>query len=77
MCAFTSMVTTAERAQDALVAAATLAARPDIRADKIAILGVSHGASGVLRVSREDAYLAFLRQKLADAGGKIVAAVAI
>jgi len=77
VCALTSLVTTAERAQDALVAAATLAARPDIRADKIAILGVSHGASGALRISRDDPSLALLRQKLADAGGKIVAVVSV
>ena len=77
VCDFTSSVTIAERAQDALVAAATLAARPDVRADKIAILGVSHGGSGAVRISREDASLAPLRQKLADAGGKIVAVVSM
>jgi dienelactone hydrolase len=77
VCDFTSLVTTAERAQDALLAAATLAARPDIRADKIAILGVSHGGGAALRISREDASLATLRQKLADTGGKIVATVAV
>ncbi len=76
ICANVMNVSVADRTQDALLAAATLAARPDIRADKIAILGVSHGAMGALRVSREDASLAVLRQKLADAGGKIVAAVA-
>ena len=77
VCALTSWVTVAERAQDALVAAATLAARPDIRGDKIAILGVSHGGSGALRLSRDDASLAPLRQKLADAGGKIVGIVVL
>jgi dienelactone hydrolase len=77
VCDFTGLVTVAERAQDALGAAATLAARPDVRADKIAILGVSHGGSGAVRISREDASLAPLRQKLADAGGKIVAVVSI
>ena len=77
ICDFTSLVMKAERAQDALLAAATLAARPDIRADKIAILGVSHGGSAANRVSREDASLATLRQKLADTGGKIVAIVAV
>ena len=77
ICDFTGSVTIAERSQDALLAAATLAARPDIRADKIAILGVSHGGAGALRVSREDASLATLRQKLADAGGKIVATVSV
>jgi dienelactone hydrolase len=77
VCSSTGLVTVAERAQDALVAAATLAARPDVRADKIAILGVSHGASGAVRVSRDDPSLALLRQKLADAGGKIVAVVSV
>jgi dienelactone hydrolase len=77
VCDFTSSVAIAERAQDALVAAATLAARPDVRADKIAILGVSHGGSGAARISREDASLTPLRQKLADAGGKIVAVVSM
>jgi dienelactone hydrolase len=77
VCRFPPLVTVAERAQDALVAAATLAARADVRADKIAILGVSHGGSGALRISREDASTALLRQKLADAGGKIVAVVSI
>ena len=76
ICANIMNVSVADRAQDALVAAATLAARPDIRADKIAILGVSHGASGAVRISREDPSTATLRQKLADAGGKIVAIVA-
>jgi dienelactone hydrolase len=77
VCDFTSSVNVGERAQDALVAAATLAARPDVRADKIAILGVSHGASGAARISREDASLTPLRQKLADVGGKIVAVVSL
>jgi dienelactone hydrolase len=77
VCALTSLVTIAERAQDALVAAATLAARPDIRGDRIAILGVSHGGAAALRLSRDDASLAPLRQKLADAGGKIVGVVAL
>jgi len=76
ICDFTSLVTAAERAQDALLAATTLAARPDIRADKIAILGVSHGAGVAIRLSREVEARAPLNQKLADAGGKIVAAVA-
>jgi len=77
ICDFTSLVTAAERAQDALLAATTLAARPDIRADKIAILGVSHGGGVAIRLSREVEARAPLNQKLADAGGKIVAAVAV
>jgi dienelactone hydrolase len=77
VCEFTSLVTAAERAQDALVAAATLAARPDIKADKIAILGVSHGGGVAIRLSREVEARAPLNQKLADAGGKIVAVVSL
>jgi dienelactone hydrolase len=77
VCSLTSWVTAAERAQDALVAAATLAARPDIRGDKIAILGVSHGGGVAIRLSREVEARAPLNQKLADAGGKIVAAVSL
>ena len=69
-------VSVAERTEDALLAAAALAARPDIRADKIAIVGVSHGAMAALRISRQDPSLATLKQKVADAGGKIVALVA-
>jgi dienelactone hydrolase len=77
VCGHTGWVTSDERAQDALLAAMALAARPDILPDKIAILGVSHGGGTALRISRDDPSLLGLREKLAAAGGKIVAVVSV
>ena len=77
VCPHTSWVTTDERAQDALLAAAALAVRPDIRRDRIAILGVSHGGGPAARLSRDDPSLLALRERLDAAGGKIVALVSI
>jgi dienelactone hydrolase len=77
VCAHTSWVTVSERAQDALVAASTLAARPDIQRRRIAILGVSHGGAAAARISRDDPSLTSLRQKLAAGGGSIAALVSV
>jgi dienelactone hydrolase len=77
VCSRTASVTTDERAQDALRAAMALAARPDIRGDRIAILGVSHGGGPAARLSRDDPSLLALHEQLAAAGGKIVAVVSV
>jgi dienelactone hydrolase len=77
VCPHPGWVTADERAQDALLAASVLAARPDIRRDKIAILGVSHGGGPAVRISRDDSSLLEPRERLAAAGGKIVAIVSV
>ncbi len=41
------------RAEDAFATAAILAARPDVRRDRMAVMGMSHGAGGVLAAAAE------------------------
>src|SRR5215472_18992964 len=43
----------AERAQEVFAAADLLTARPDIRPDRIAVLGLSHGAGTAIYVARD------------------------
>jgi dienelactone hydrolase len=65
-----------ERAKDVYAAAALLAARPDVRADRIVAMGFSHGGATVLDAAAEGRpELAPLRDKF-KGHGKIAAFVA-
>ena len=66
-----------ERAQDVLAAAYLLAARPDVRTDKIAVLGLSHGGGTAVYIARDHAELRPWRERLAIRHGKLVASVAL
>src|SRR5215472_8593001 len=67
----------AERAQDVFAAAYMLAARPDVRPDRIAALGVSHGAGTAIYVARDYGELHPWRERLAAWHGRLVASVAL
>jgi dienelactone hydrolase len=76
VCGNARMVSAEERARDVYAAALILSARPDIRADRIAVMGFSHGGWTVLdaaSANREE--LAPWRDKL-KGHGKLVAFVA-
>jgi dienelactone hydrolase len=47
-----NQVTAKDRAQDVFAAAYLLAARPDVRPDRIAVLGMSHGGGAAVYVTR-------------------------
>ena len=66
-----------DRAQDVFTAASLLAARPDVRADRIAVLGLSHGAGTAVYVARDHEELRPLREQLVARRGKLVASVAL
>jgi dienelactone hydrolase len=68
-------VTGAERASDALAAAYVLAGRPDVRRDRIAVIGWSHGGGGAARVTKDWVGRRPAREKLASVAGKLVASV--
>jgi dienelactone hydrolase len=70
-------VTTAERAADVLAAAALLAGRPDVRRDRIAVIGFSHGGGTAVYVARDYMELRLLRAQLAARGGKLAASVGL
>jgi dienelactone hydrolase len=66
------------QASDAYSAAYVLAARPDVKADKIAVLGQSMGGWTVVQyVTRDLPKFASLRAQLATRGGRLAAGVAI
>jgi dienelactone hydrolase len=67
----------AERAQDVFAAADLLAVRPDIRPDRIAVLGLSHGAGTAIFVARDHEEQRSWREQLAARRGKLVASVAL
>ena len=67
----------AERAQDVFAAADLLALRPDVRPDRIAVLGLSHGAGTAIYVARDHEELRPWREQLATRHGKLVASVAL
>jgi dienelactone hydrolase len=67
----------AERAQEVFAAADLLTARPDIRPDRIAVLGLSHGAGTAIYVARDYEELRPWRERLAARRGKLVASVAL
>jgi dienelactone hydrolase len=66
-----------DRGHDALVAAYVLAGRPDVKADRIAMIGWSHGGGGAVYAARDNPSNQPLRQQLASRGGKLVASVSL
>jgi dienelactone hydrolase len=70
-------VTAGDRAGDVLVAAAPLAGRPDVRSDRIAAIGFSHGGGTAVYVARDHMELRPLRAQLAARGGRLVASVGL
>jgi dienelactone hydrolase len=70
-------VTAKDRAQDVLAAAYTLAARPDVKADRIAVVGMSHGGGGAVYVTRDHEELRPWRERLGQRRGKLVASVSL
>ena len=77
VCADGAQVRPGERAQDVLAAAYLLAARPDLRPDRIAVLGLSHGGGTAVYVARDHEELRSWRERLATRRGKLVASVAL
>ena len=77
VCGDPGQIRPSERAQDLLAAAYLLAARSDVRADRIAVLGLSHGGSTAVYVARDHEELRPLRERLAARRGKLVASVAL
>lgn len=73
----TNAVTGLGRAADALAGANLLAGRADVRLDRIAAIGFSHGGGTAVALARDFPQLQVLRQQLAARGGKIVAAVGV
>ena len=71
----TYAVTADDRAPDVLAAAALLAGRPDVRPDRIAVIGWSHGGGGAARVTKDWPDRRPAREKLASRGGKLVASI--
>jgi dienelactone hydrolase len=77
VCGDPGQVRPSERAQDVLAAADLLAARPDVRTDRIAVLGLSHGGGTAIYVARDHEELRPWRERLATRHGKLVASVAL
>ena len=75
VCSNTGAVSMQDRAQDVFASAYWLAGRPEIRADRIAVLGLSHGGGAAVYIARDHEELRPLRQQLAARHGKIVASV--
>jgi dienelactone hydrolase len=75
ICGNTGEVTTVERATDALAAAYVLAGRPDVRRDRIAVIGWSHGGGGAALVTKDGPDRRPAREKLASVGDKLVASI--
>jgi dienelactone hydrolase len=73
----TNAVTAAERAGDVLKAAYLLAGRPDVRPDRIAVIGLSHGGGTAVHVARDYHELRPLRLQLAGRGGKLAASIGV
>lgn len=70
-------VTAGDRAGDVLAAASLLAGRPDVRPDRIAVIGFSHGGGTAVYVARDHMELRPLRAQLAARGGRLVASVGL
>jgi dienelactone hydrolase len=70
-------VTAGDRAGDVLVAAGLLAARPDVKPDRIAAIGFSHGGGTAVYVARDHMELRPLRAQLAARGGRLVASIGL
>jgi dienelactone hydrolase len=77
ICGDVKAVSSAERAQDAFAAAYLLAGRPDVRPDRIALIGWSHGAGGAIYAARDHEDLGPWREKLAARGGELAASVVL
>ena len=75
ICSNTGEVTAVERATDALAAAYVLAGRPDVRRDRIAVIGWSHGGGGAVAEAKDGPDTRPWREKLASRGGKLVASI--
>jgi dienelactone hydrolase len=75
ICGNTEEVTGVERATDALAGAYVLAGRPDVRRDRIAVIGWSHGGGGAAFVTKDGPDRRPAREKLASVGGKLVASI--
>jgi dienelactone hydrolase len=75
ICGNTGEVTAVERARDALAAAYVLAGRPDVRRDRIAVIGWSHGGGGAMAATKDGPNSRPWREKLASVGGKLVASI--
>jgi dienelactone hydrolase len=73
----TNAVTPGERAADVLTAAALLAARPDVRPDRMAAIGFSHGGATAVYVARDHPELRPLRAQLAARGGRLAASIGV
>lgn len=73
----TNAVTSADRAADVLAAAALLAGRPDVRPDRIAVIGWSHGGGTAVYVARDHMELRPLRAQLAARGGRLAASIGL
>ena len=70
-------VTAGDRAADVLAAAALLAGRRDVRPDRIAAIGFSHGGGTAVYVARDHLELRPLRAQLAARGGRLVASIGL
>jgi dienelactone hydrolase len=70
-------VTPADRAVDVLAAAALLGGRPDVRPDRIAVIGWSHGGATAVYVARDHIELRPLRAQLAASGGRLAASIGL
>jgi dienelactone hydrolase len=73
----TQAVTAADRAPDVLAAAALLAGRPDVKPDRIAVIGWSHGGGTAVYVARDYLELRPLRAQLAARGGRLAASIGL
>ena len=70
-------VTPGDRAADVLAAAALLAGRPDVRPDRIAVIGWSHRGSASVYVARDRMDLRPLRAQLAARCGRVAAGIGL
>jgi dienelactone hydrolase len=77
VCATPNAVTPADRAADVLAAAVLLAGRPDVRPDRIAVIGWSHGGGTAVYVARDHMELRPLRAQLAARGGRLAASIGL
>jgi dienelactone hydrolase len=75
VCLSDSAVTSGERGMDAVAAAYALAERPDVRRDRIAVIGWSHGGSGAAAAAKDGPMTQSSRERLASRGGKLVASI--
>ena len=70
-------MTPGDRAADVLAAAALLAGRPDVRPDRISVIGWSHGGGAAVYVARDYMELRPLRAQLAARGVRLAASIGL